>query len=200
MRSVEEVDYEELLEDCGALASGHFRLSSGRHSDRYLQCQKAFQFPAKASVLGHGVAGLFNDERIDVVIGPAMGAVVLAMETGRAISQTTNPEVRVLFAERDGGRFTLRRGMEIPEGSKVLVVEDVITTGGSVYEVLYLVESAGASPVGIGCCVLRGRANFGSIVTRSLLQLDLPTYSADNCPMCRDALPLVRIGQKRSSP
>ncbi len=193
---MEELDYEELLEECGALSNGHFRLSSGRHSDRYLQCQKAFQFPSRAEKLGAGVANLFDDEEIDVVIGPAMGAVSLAMETGRAISRK-NKELRVFFAERDGGRFTLRRGMDLWEGARVLIVEDVITTGGSVFEVLYLVETAKAIPVGIGCVVLRGRANFGATPTRSLLQLDLPTYSADNCPMCKDGIQLVRVGQKR---
>ncbi len=193
---MEELDYEELLEECGALSNGHFRLSSGRHSDRYLQCQKAFQYPARAEGLGQGVADLFADEHIDVVIGPAMGAVALAMETGRAVAKR-NPEVRVFFAERDGGRFTLRRGMDLWEGARILVVEDVITTGGSVFEVLYLVESAKAVPIGVGCVVLRGRANFGATPTRSLLQLDLPTYSGDNCPMCKDGTPLVRVGQKR---
>lgn len=193
---MDEVDYEELLEECEALATGHFLLSSTRHSDRFLQCQKAFQFPGRSEILGAGVAALFPDEAIDVVIGPAMGAVFLAIETGRALAKRL-PNIRVFIAERDGGRFTLRRGMNLWEGAKVLIVEDVITTGTSVYEVMDLVESAGAETVGVGCVVMRGRTSFGEINAESLLQLDLPTYPADNCPMCRDALPLAKVGQKR---
>jgi orotate phosphoribosyltransferase len=181
-------DLMERLKAVGAYQEGHFRLTSGRHSPAFLLLARAFEDPQFGGELGRRVAQLFAGERVEAVVGPAMGGVLLAYEVARHLRG-----VRALFAEKADGGMVLRRGFSLSPGERVLVVEDVITTGGSVAKVLEHVRGWQAKPVGVGAVVDRsgGRAGFGSLPLRSALQLDLPQYEPDECPQCRAGVPLV---------
>jgi orotate phosphoribosyltransferase len=167
----------------GALLSGHFLLSSGLHSDRYLQSALVLQQPDIATRLCAALAASFKDERIQVVIAPALGGVFVSHETARALG------VRALFAERVNGELTLRRGFTIKQGERVLVVEDVITTdvvrkaGGTVVAAASLVDRSG------------GKAELG-VPYRSLVTLDVPSYTAENCPLCKSGSTPVKPGSR----
>ncbi len=189
----------EALRDCDALLEGHFLLSSGRHASRYIQCARLLQHPERAAAacaeLAEGICIAHGDERpCDVVVGPALGAVTLAYEMARALG------VRGLFAERDtDGGFTLRRGLRVEAGERVLVVEDVVTTGRSVREVLDLLRGLRARPVGVAAIVNRsGRPNpFGELPFYRLADLEVPSWEAEACPLCREGnLPLMKPGSR----
>ena len=147
----------EMLKKIGVLMEGHFILTSGRHSSQYLQCARIFQYPSYGEQIASILAQAFSEDDIDIVIGPAIGGIILSYEMAKAL------RVQALFAERENGVMTLRRGFEIPQGSNVLVVEDVVTTGGSVKEVIELVNKAGSNVVGVGAIVDRsnGKLDFG---------------------------------------
>lgn len=182
----------EIFEESGALLKGHFRLTSGKHSNRYMQCAKVLQYPQHAGRLGEELAENWKDKGIDVVIGPAMGGILVAHEVGRVLG------TKVLFTERENGVMTLRRGFELKPGQKVLVVEDVITTGGSVKEVLEVVRELDAEPVGVGVLVDRsgGNADFG-LPLFSLLQIQIETFEPDNCPLCAEGIPAIKPGSRQ---
>ena len=158
---------------------GHFRLSSGLHSDRYLQSALVLQYPEFAAALGHALAERSKHLQPTVVLSPALGGIVIGQEVGRALG------VRALFAERQDGALTLRRGFTLAPSDRVLVVEDVITTGGSTREVIDAVKTRGGKVAAVGCVVDRsgGTAQLG-VPLRSLLALDIPTYPPATCPMC----------------
>jgi len=178
--------------DCSALLEGHFVLSSGLHSNRYLQCAKVLQYPEIASQLGALLAAKFNDIAIDVVVGPAMGGIVIGQEVGRALN------VRTIFTERENGKMTLRRGFEVANGEKILIVEDVITTGGSACEVGEMLAGRGAVISGFGAIIDRsgGAAEFPAIF-RTLEKVDVETYSPDICPMCAAGTTAVKPGSRK---
>src|SRR6185369_2084391 len=146
-----------LFNDTDALLTGHFVLSSGLHSDKYLQCARALQFPADAAIFGHAIAQHFLDQKIETVGSPAIGGLVI----GYAVADALN--VRFIWAERENGTMTLRRGFEIREGERILVVEDVITTGGSTRECVEALESRGANVVAAASIIDRsnGKADVG---------------------------------------
>jgi orotate phosphoribosyltransferase len=175
----------------GAVADGHFLLSSGLHSPIYIQSALILQYPEEAQALGAALAERLRPLRAQVVIGPALGAVVVAHEVARALG------VRAIFAERDGGQMALRRGFAIAEGERVLVVEDVVTTGGSAAEVASLVRAAGGEVVGFGALVDRtgGRMDLEAHL-EALITLDLPTFAPDRCPQCREGIPAVKPGSR----
>jgi len=180
---------EELLQmfrETGVLMEGHFRLTSGRHSPLFLQCAKLLQHPLYAERVSRALAGLFAGEPIDLVVGPALGGIILAYEIARALG------ARAMFAEREEGKMTLRRGFTISPGERALVVEDAVTTGGSVNEVMELVTLNGGRVVGIGMLVDRsgGKVEFG-VPARALVNLEIPSFSPAECPQCREGLPLV---------
>jgi orotate phosphoribosyltransferase len=181
----------DIYQKTGALLSGHFLLSSGLHSDRYLQSAIVLQQPDIATRLCAALAASFKHERIDVVIAPALGGVFVSHETARALG------VRALFAERVNGELTLRRGFTIKQGERVLVVEDVITTGKSIRETIDVVRKAGGNVVAAASLVDRsaGKAELG-VPYRSLVTLDVPTYSAENCPMCKAGSTPVKPGSR----
>jgi orotate phosphoribosyltransferase len=181
----------DIYQRTGALLSGHFLLSSGLHSDRYLQSALVLQQPNIATRLCAALAESFKDERIQVVIAPALGGVFVSHETARALG------VRALFAERVNGELTLRRGFTIKQGERVLVVEDVITTGKSTRETIDVVRKAGGTVVAAASLVDRsgGKADLG-VPYRSLVTLDVPTYTADNCPMCKSGSTPVKPGSR----
>ena len=181
-----------LLEKSGALLKGHFKLSSGLHSEKYLQCALVLQYPDIAEKLSKALANNFSAEKIDVVIGPALGGVTLAYEVARAIG------ARGLFTERQDGKMVLRRGFSISKGEKVLVVEDVVTTGGSTKEVIELVESFGAYVVGVGSIIDRSSAkiDFGAPF-KPLAKVEVETFEEDKCPLCKKQMPITKPGSRR---
>lgn len=175
----------------GALLTGHFLLSSGLHSEKYLQSALVLQQPETASKLCAALAGRFRDIRIDAVIAPALGGVLVSHETARALG------VRGIFAERQSGELTLRRGFSLQAGERVLVVEDVITTGKSTKETMEVVKKAGGVVVAVGALVDRsgGKADFG-VPARFLVMLSVPTYAADACPLCASGSAPVKPGSR----
>lgn len=181
----------DVYEKTGALLSGHFLLSSGLHSDRYLQSALVLQQPSIATKICAALADHFKDTKIDVVIAPALGGVFVSHETARALG------VRALFAERVNGELTLRRGFTINAGERVLVVEDVITTGKSTRETIEVVRKAGGVVVAAGALIDRsgGKAELG-VPYRSLVTLDVPAYQPDACPLCRAGSTPVKPGSR----
>jgi orotate phosphoribosyltransferase len=175
----------------GAVQEGHFLLTSGLHSTAYIQSALILQHTREAAALGEALAGRMRQSDPDVVIGPALGGIIIAHEVARALG------ARAIFAERSDGRMTLRRGFAIQPGERVLVVEDVITTGGSAQEVAGLVRDAGGILVGVAALVDRsgGRVRFDA-PHAALVALDLPVYPADACPLCRRGEPVVKPGSR----
>jgi orotate phosphoribosyltransferase len=184
----------DLFRKSGALLEGHFRLSSGLHSTGYLQCALVLSQPASAEQLGQAIGALTHDLRPTVVLSPALGGVVIGHEVGRALG------VRALFAERQDGVLTLRRGFTLSESDRVLVVEDVLTTGGSTRETMQVATAAGARVVGVASIVDRsgGLAVF-DVPYHALLAVDLPTYEPADCPLCAQGLPVVKPGSRPAS-
>ena len=181
-----------LLLKTEGLLNGHFLLSSGLHSGKYLQCAKILQYPIYATHLGASIAERFKNQKIDVVIGPAIGGIIIAYEVARALG------VRALFAEREEQRMTLRRGFEIKKGERVVVVEDIITTGCSVHEVVRLVQGIGGEVAGIGALIDRSEGlTIAGIKPVVLSTMKIETYDPQSCPLCRDKIPLVKRGSKQ---
>ena len=176
----------KVFEQTGVILRGHFRLTSGRHSDMFLQCSQVMQYPSHASKICAELARLFKDTEVDLVAGPAMGGIVLAYEVARALG------ARTIFAERENGKMAFRRGFAIRPGEAVLLVEDAVSTGGSVNEVAEAVAQAGGRIVGIGALVDRsgGKVSFG-VPFRPLIAMDIKSYSPAECAMCRDGAPLT---------
>ena len=174
---------------CEALLEGHFILSSGLHSNRYLQCAKILQYPKIAEELGAAIAKKFSDMQIDVVVGPAMGGVIIAQEVARAIG------CRSIFSERENGAMTLRRGFTVKEGERVLICEDVCTTGGSAKEVGAMLRAKGANVVGYTSIIDRsgGKVQFDAPY-RALETLTVETYDPSDCPLCKAGTTAVKPG------
>lgn len=183
----------EIFAQAQVLLEGHFLLTSGKHSNRYLQCARVFQYPDYGEELCEALSQSFAGEKIDLCVGPALGGVVMAYETARSFG------VRGLFTERDkDGIMTLRRGFVIEPGQRVLVLEDVVTTGGSVKEVIELLRGMGAEIVGVGAIVDRsgGQADFG-VPFKSTIQLDVESYHPADCPLCQQGIPVVKPGSRQ---
>lgn len=186
--------YLETFIEARALLEGHFILTSGLHSPRYLQCAQVCQDPKLTAKLCKALAKKLKEFEIETVIGPAMGGIIVAYELARALG------VRGIFAERKEKEMELRRGFAIRPGERVLVVEDVVTTGGSSKEVSELVVAAGGVVVAVASLVDRtsGRNPGFGVPFFSLLKIDVPTYEAGDCPLCREGLPLVKPGSKKA--
>jgi len=181
----------DLFRRSGALLEGHFRLTSGLHSSGYLQCALVLQHPHHAETLGRAIAARTRDLRATLVRSPALGGVVIGQEVGRALG------VRAIFAERQDGVLTLRRGFVIGEGDRVLVVEDVLTTGGSTRETMQVALAAGGQVVGAASIVDRsGGAVRFDLPFVALLEIALPTYEPGTCPLCAQGLPVVKPGSR----
>lgn len=187
----EPIDVLEIFKQSGALLQGHFRLTSGKHSAQYMQCAQVLQYPHLAAQLGVELAKAWQGQGIETVIGPAMGGIIVAHEVAKALG------IRALFTERENGAMSLRRGFSLTPGEKVLVVEDVITTGGSVREVVAVVKELGAIPVGVGVMVDRsgGKESFG-VPFASLLQLNIETYEPSECHLCEAGIPCIKPGSR----
>jgi orotate phosphoribosyltransferase len=182
----------EILKEAGVLLEGHFLLTSGRHSDRYLQCAKIFRHVRYSEELCGALASQFAADKIDLVIGPALGAVQMAYEVSRSL------KCENFFTEREEGKMTLRRGFEIEPGSRVLVVEDVVTTGGSVREVMDIVRAQGGLVAGVGVIVDRtgGTIDFG-VPLRAVISMKVESWNAADCPVCKTGAPLVKPGSRK---
>lgn len=185
----ETFDAIEALESCGALQKGHFKLSSGRHSDTYIQCSTLVKDPELALAAGRAIAGAV-EEPVDVVLSPALGAVVIGFATAAALGRES------IFAERVDGKMVLRRGFEIIPGSRVLLVEDVITTGGSIMELADLVDGAGGKVVALACIVQRGEFDPGGRPVVSLAKVSVDSFSPDECPLCAAGTPVDAPGSR----
>ena len=184
----------EIFEKTEALLNGHFLLTSGLHSPQYFQCAKVLQYPSYTELFCLEIVKNFKGEHIDCVISPAIGGIIVGQECARLIG------CRALFAERENGVMSLRRGFELKHDERVMVVEDVVTTGGSVQEVIELVCGAGAEVAGIGFIVDRsnGKRLF-DLPAFSVLKMDVVTYQPDNCPLCAEGLPLIKPGSRKLS-
>jgi orotate phosphoribosyltransferase len=185
----------DLFRRSGALLEGHFRLTSGLHSPGYLQCALVLQHPRDAEALGAAIAAKTRDWRPTVVMSPALGGVVIGQEVGRGLG------VRAIFAERQDGALTLRRGFMLSETDRVLVVEDVLTTGGSTRETIQVARAAGAQVIGAASIVDRSGPSVAretdlGVPFAALLDVDLPTYEPDKCPLCAQGLPVVKPGSR----
>jgi orotate phosphoribosyltransferase len=185
----------DLMKASGALMKGHFRLSSGLHSDEYCQCAKVAEHPEVSEELGRMLADLFRDDRVDVVVSPAIGGIVIGYEVARALG------VRAIWAERTDGAMALRRGFGVSPGERALIIEDVVTTGGSVREVAQVVKEAGAEIAGFGFIMDRSRQPLNLPgPTKALLETrDMKTYDPDTCPLCAEGIPVVKPGSKPTS-
>ena len=184
-------DIALLFEQTGALLTGHFLLTSGLHSDKYLQCAKVLQWPDKAEACAHALAVKLSFSKPDLVISPALGGIILGHELGRALG------CRALFAEREDGVLRLRRGFEIGLKEKCLVVEDVITTGGSTMETMEVVRSQGGVVVGAASLIDRsGGKAFLSVAYHSLWTVSIDTYSPEDCPLCKKGSKPVKPGSR----
>ena len=188
-------DLIDLFLRSGALLEGHFRLTSGLHSSGYLQCALVLQHPQHAETLGRAIADRTRDLRPSLVLSPALGGVVIGHEVGRALG------VRAVFAERQDGALTLRRGFMIAETDRVLIVEDVLTTGGSTRETMQVARAAGGQVIGAAAIVNRsggaaGGARF-DVPFAALLEVDLPAYEPQACPLCAQGLSVVKPGSRQ---
>ncbi len=181
------------FEEAGAIQKGHFKLTSGVHSDIYIQCAQIMQHPEFMHNLCSELGKKFRGDDIDVIVGPAIGGIIMAHVMARVLG----PWVRAIFTERENGKMTLRRSFEINEGEKVLVVEDVTTTGSSVREVIDIVKSRQGKVVGVGVLIDRsgGEVDFG-VKTEKLLTVDIKTYLPKECPLCKKGIPVVKPGSR----
>lgn len=183
-------ELEAYLQEIQVLQTGHFKLTSGLHSAHYMQCAKIFEEPKKANVLLDLLAEKIPSQ-VETVVAPAIGGITI----GYALAAKL--EKRCLFAEREEGSMRFRRGFQLHEGEKVLLVEDVVTTGGSVHEVIALVKKAKASLVAVASIVDRsgGRADFG-VPFISLLPMDIKAFKEEDCPLCKEGVPLYKPGSR----
>jgi len=187
-----ETEILSIFKKTEALLTGHFLLTSGRHSDRYFQCAKVLQYPEHAEKLCKMIANNFRGAEIDTVIAPAIGGLVVGQEVARQLNK------RFIFAEREDKKLSLRRGYSLNENEKVLVCEDVVTTGGSVFEVIDIVKSNKAEVVGVGFIVDRsnGKVNF-KYPQFSTLKMEVVSYLPNECPLCREDIELVKPGSRK---
>ncbi|MDD3886945.1 MAG: orotate phosphoribosyltransferase [Victivallaceae bacterium] len=186
-----EQEIIRILEESGALLTGHFQLRSGLHSNRFFQAALLLQYPDKAEQVCRFLADNFRNEKIDAVISPAVGGLIVGQEVARALG------CRAIFADKEDGKLVLKRGFAIKPGDRILVAEDVVTKGGRVQQTIDLARSFGADIVGVAVIVDRsgGDASF-DVPFHSVLKLNLPTFQPEECPLCKKGEPIDRPGSK----
>ena len=187
---LEEKDVLKMLEETEAVLHGHFLLTSGLHSPMYVEKFNVLQHPKYTEKLCQEIARRYKDDNIEIVVGPVTGGILLAHEVGKALG------TRAIFTERENGKMTFRRGFHVEPGMRVLVVEDIVTTGGSVKEVMEVVKEQGAEIVGVGLLVDRsgGKVDFG-VRTEALLHLNVETYDPNSCPLCAKGIEFTKRGR-----
>jgi len=190
--SLTEAEILEIFKKTESLFEGHFLLTSGRHSDKYFQCAKVLQYPEYIEQLCSIIVNHFEDYEIDAVISPAIGGLVVGQEVARQLNK------RFIFAERENKNLTLRRGFSLSEGEKVLICEDVVTTGGSVFEVIDIVKNNNAKVAGVGFIVDRsnGKVDF-EYPQISTLKMEVVSYLPEECPLCKDGLEITKPGSRK---
>ena len=192
-----------IFKQSGALLEGHFQLTSGLHSPNYFQCAKVLQYPGYAEAVCADLVAGIRSQPIDVVIAPAVGGIVVAQELGRQIAaaQGSAATLRVLFTERKENVMQLRRGFEIRKGEHVLVCEDVITTGGSVKEVVQIVRACGGDVAGVAAIVDRsgGTVDFG-VSLSAAMTMSVIAYKPEECPLCKSGAPIEKPGSRGATP
>ena len=178
---------EELLKESDAFLKGHFLLSSGKHSDGYVQCAKLLMYPEKAERVCQAIKKEIGENIPDLVVGPAMGGIIVSYELGRSLG------VPAIFTERVDNVMTLRRGFEIKSGQRVIVVEDVVTTGKSSLETIKVLKEHGAEVIGIACIVDRRAKDLDlGYPVFAACKLNIKTYDKDNCPLCKKNIPAIK--------
>lgn len=186
-----EEEILEILTATGAIKKGHFRLSSGLHADTYFQCAQALESPGITEKMGDAIARLYSADNIDTVVSPAIGGIVLGFAVALALGK------RFIWAERDKGEMKFRRGFSVAKKERVLVVEDVVTTGGSVGEVIELLKLAGANIAGASCLINRGGVEkIAGIDVKSLLNMPFEAFPEEECLMCRVGKPIESPGSR----
>ena len=191
MASVSADEVLDLFRGAGALLEGHFRLTSGLHSAGYLQCALVLQHPREAAICGAALAARVRELGVQTVLSPALGGIVIGQEVGRALG------VRAIFAERQDGKLSLRRGFSLSPGEKVFVIEDVVTTGGSTRETIDVARAAGAEVVAAGSIIDRsGGQQRIDVPYHALAVVSLPTYDPESCPLCLAGLPVIKPGSR----
>jgi len=185
---VNEERVREILSESGALLTGHFLLASGKHSDTYLQCAKVLQYPHFAEEVSKALAKRVSDTKVDTVCGPALGGVVIGYELARQLS------AKAIFTERKNGVMMLRRGFTINPGERIVVAEDVVTTGGSIKEVVEILTDLGAEVVALTAIVDRGDGDRLGQRFESLLKVNPPTWEANQCPLCEAGEAVIKPG------
>lgn len=185
-----KVDIVDILKKSDALLEGHFLLSSGKHSNRYIQCAKVLRFPQYAEAVLSTVVDQIKDLDIDLVVGPAMGGVIVSYELGRQLNKET------VFTERKDGVMELRRGFEVKPGARIIIAEDVVTTGKSTIETKKALEALGGEVIGVACIANRTNDDIGMPIY-SAIKLEIQVHDADNCPLCKEGnLELVKPGSR----
>ena len=186
-----EQEVKDLLIKTNAIMEGHFLLTSGLHSPHYVEKFNVLQHPAYTEKLCQAMAEKFKDQNIQTVVGPVTGGILLAHETGKALG------TRAIFTERENGKMTFRRGFSLQPGERVLIVEDIVTTGGSIKEVIEVVKAQGGIPVAVSMLVDRsgGKASFGDVPCTALLHLNVETYKPEECPLCKQGIPMTKRGR-----
>lgn len=179
----------DLLIRTESLLKGHFELSSGLHSNQYFQCAKLLQYPEYAEKTGKQLAELFDANKIDAVLGPALGGIIIGYETAKALGKKS------IFTERKDGIMTLKRGFHINKGARVIIIEDVITTAKSTMESIKIIESFGGNIAGIGCIVDRSKGQT-ALKIESLIQIDPEIYTPEECPMCKLGQSIEKPGSR----
>jgi orotate phosphoribosyltransferase len=180
----------EHLKQSEALLEGHFLLSSGRHSNGYCQCAKLLQYPDRAAAVLSVVVAKLQGIPVDIVVGPAMGGIIVAYELGRQLG------VPAIFTEREEDKMTLRRGFEVHPGQRVLITEDVVTTGKSSFETIEALKKYGVEIVGIACIANRSTGDIGYPIFEAI-KLDIESWDAENCPLCKQGIPYVKPGSRK---
>lgn len=186
---MEKTEVLELLEKAEGVLHGHFCLTSGLHSDTYFQCAKLYQYPKITEMLGKELAAALADVEFDTIVAPAIGAVIIGYETAKQADK------RNLFVERKDGTMQLRRGYTLKKGEKVVIIEDVITTARTIKETIEAIKDFGVEIAAVGCIVDRTKGQTPYNI-KSLLQIDPVTYNPDECPLCKQGIPIVKPGSR----
>ncbi|MFH2001420.1 MAG: orotate phosphoribosyltransferase [Planctomycetota bacterium] len=187
---MDESKIQEILKECDAHLEGHFLLSSGMHSPAYIQCAMLLQHPGRAGVICAALADLWKEEKPDVVVGPALGGILVAYELARALG------ARALFTERKDGIMQLRRGFTVSGKERIIVSEDIVTSGKSAKETIDVLREAGGNVIGVTSIGNRNPGNPFDLPFRSLVRFDFPVHQPDDCPLCANGIPVVKPGSR----